>query len=197
MASSAASLREILETRLSRLVVEIEGLFENQLSSQVTAELEQRVARISAAVMERARGEVADQLNQGARRIRQAPDAEQLAATLVEAASLFASGAALFYVTESAARGGPVRGLPEAQIEAFRNLEIPLSSAAALAQAVRSRDPVATVTSHAELSADLAAVAGHTAEGRAFIYPVVVAERVLALLYAWGNVQGSALELFT
>jgi len=194
---SVPSLREILEGRLSRLVTELEGLFDHQLSTQVAAELEQQVTRISAAALDRARGEVADQLNQSARRIRQAGNAEQLCATLIEAAGAFASGAALFRVTGSRVYGERVYGMPAEKAEEFRRLEVPLSAAAALAEAVQSRDPVTTVTTPAEVSAELAAIAGHAADGRASIYPVVTGECVPALVYAWGRVQGPALELFT
>jgi hypothetical protein len=192
-----SSLREILEGRLARLVTELEGLFDHQLATQLAAELEQQVARISAAALDRARSEVADQLNQSARRIRQAADPEQLGATLIEAAGAFASGAALFRVSSSEVHGERVYGLPAEKAEEFERLEIPLASAAALAQAIQSRDPVTTVTTPAEVSADLAAIAGHAADGRASIYPVVTGDRVPALVYAWGSVQGPALELFT
>jgi hypothetical protein len=163
----------------------------------VEAEVEQRATRISAEAREHARGEVADQLNQAARRIRQAPDLGQLGAMLLEAASPFASSAALFRVSGSTAHGERIYGVPADRAEAFRRLEIPLPSAAALAEAVKSRDPVATITTPAEVSAALLGIAGHPADGRAFIYPVVAGERVPALLYAWGSVQGAALELFT
>ena len=192
-----SSVREILEGRLSQVMVELENLYDTQLSSQVEAEVEQRALRISAEAREHARGEVADQLNQAARRIRQAPDVGQLGAMLLEAASPFASGAALFRVTGAAVHGERIYGVPADRAEAFRQLEIPLPSAPALAQAVKSRDPVATITTPAEVSAALLGIAGHADNGRAFIYPVVAGERVPALLYAWGSVQGAALELFT
>ncbi len=195
--ASVSSLRELLESRLSRLVTELEAVFDKQLAIQVTGELEQQMARISAAARERARAEVSDQLNQAARRIRQARDAEQLGATLLEAASAFASGAALFRVSGEALQGERVQGWPAEKAEAFGKLRIPLASAAALAEAIRSRDPVTTATTPAEVSAELAALAEHAVDGRAYIYPVVVGERVPALVYAWGNVQGPALELFT
>src|SRR5262249_44163780 len=40
-------------------------------------------------------------------------------------------------------------------------------------------------------------LAEHRADGRVSIFPVVARERALALLYAWGTVQGSALELLS
>jgi hypothetical protein len=88
-----------------------------------------------------------------------------------------------------------MRGVPEDRARAFRGLEIPLGSATALAEAAESADPVATVTAASEVSTEVAVFAGHGEDGRAFIYPLVVRGRTQGLLYCWGAVQGSALEL--
>jgi hypothetical protein len=136
-------------------------------------------------------------LNQAVRRIHQAADRDQLGATLLDAAGAFASGAAGFRITGEAAKGERIRGVPEEAAEAFLKLEIPLSSAAALAGAVESRDPVIAATGPREVSQKLANLLGHPPDGRASIFPVVVRDRVPALLYAWGSVQGSAVELLT
>jgi hypothetical protein len=74
-------------------------------------------------------------------------------------------------------------------------LEIPIASAAALASAIESRDPVTALTAPGEVSAELIKLFDHPATGRVFLYPLVVRERVPALIYAWGSVQGSAIEL--
>jgi hypothetical protein len=79
----------------------------------------------------------------------------------------------------------------------FLALEIPLASAAALAGAVESRDPVTAVTAPAEVSSELCELFQHPSDGRVSIYPVVVRDQVQALIYAWGIVQGSAIELLT
>lgn len=170
-------LRQILETRISQLSVEMEGLF--------------------AEARERGRRESADQLNQAVRRIRQAPDVEELGATLLDTSVVFCTGAALFCIEERVARGERIRGLPPEVEEAFRSLQIPLSSAAALGGAVDSRDPVIATSTPGEVSATMVKLAGHRADGRVSIFPVVVREEVRALVYAWGNVQGSALELLS
>jgi hypothetical protein len=174
---SASSLHQILEGRLSQLSLEVDGLF--------------------AEARDRARREFADQLNQAVRRIRQAADPGELGATLLDAAGAMASGAAWFRITGEDARGERIRGVPEEAAEAFRTLEIPLSSAAALASAVESRDPVIAATTPREVSEDLAKLLGHSPEGRASIFPLVLRDRVPALLYAWGSVQGPAVELLT
>jgi len=178
MASAAptSSLRQILEGQLSLLSGEMERLF-----------LEARG---------RARDELADQLNQGVRRIRQASTPEELLATLLDAASGFAGGAAVFRIDGEVARGQRIRGVPEDVAQVFGDFEVPLASAAALAGAVESRDPVIAATTGTEVSGEMAGLAPHGAEDRASIFPLVVENRVPALLYAWGDVQGAALELF-
>jgi hypothetical protein len=174
---STSPLRQVLEGRLSQLSIEVDGLF--------------------AEARERARREFADQLNQGARRILQAADEDELGATLLDAAGGLASGVAWFRIGGEIARGERIRGVPEEAAEVFHALEIPLESAAALAGAVESRDAVIAATTPREVSDDLAQLLGHAPEGRASIFPVVVWGRVPALLYAWGAVQGPAIELLT
>jgi hypothetical protein len=178
MASAAPTspLRQILEGQLSLLSVEMERLFQEARG--------------------RAQGEMADQFNQAVRRIRRASTQEELLATLLDAASGFANGVAIFRIHGEVARGERIRGVPEDIAEVFADFEIPLASAAALAGAVESRDPVIAATTGAEVSGEMAGLASHGQEDRASIFPLVVENRVPALLYAWGDVQGAALELF-
>ncbi|HLK51383.1 MAG TPA: hypothetical protein VKT49_24745 [Bryobacteraceae bacterium] len=197
MAASAPTppLREILEERLSHLLVELEGLYDAQLSTQLEQRLGPVVEKASTEAHDRARRDFADQMNQGARRIRQAVDVADLMATVLDATAPFAEGSAIFLVANGVARGERMRGVPDERARAFRGLEITLTSAAALGEAAESGDPVATATAPAEVSTELMVFAGHAEEGRAFIYPLVVRGRTQALLYAWGSVEGSALEL--
>lgn len=194
-------VRQILEDRLSKLAVELEGLFEAQLSAQVSAEVQQQVdavtAQVSADARDRARVEFADFLNQAVRRMRQSPDLGELGATLVELAGVFATGAVLLSVRHSIAHGEHARGVPIERAEAVGQLEIPLSSAAALAEAIETRDPVTTITAAAEVSEQLARFAGQTDDGRLVVYPIVSGARIPALLCVWGAAPGSALELLT
>jgi hypothetical protein len=169
-------LRQILEGQLSQLSGEMERLFQEARG--------------------RARGELAEQLNQAVRRIRQASTPRELLATLLDAACGFAGGAAVFRIDGEIARGVRIRGVPEDVAEVFGDFEIPLASAAALAGAVETRDPVVAATTGPQVSGEMAGLASRGAEDRASIFPLVVENRVPALLYAWGDVQGAALELF-
>jgi hypothetical protein len=166
MAGAPIPFRQILENRLSQLAAETEMLF--------------------ADARERARAELADQLNQAARRMFQAARAEELASTLAAAAAPFASTTLVFRVEGDTARSN--------------RIELPLSSAAALSSAVQSGDPVIAATTPGEVSAALVDLLGHSPEDRAHIYPLVCAvanPTVPAVLYASGAVQGPALELLT
>lgn len=161
--------------------------------SQLSAEAENLLAESR----EGARREFADQLNQAVRLLRIAPDAPEISATLLDAAAQFCGGAALFRIAGEMAQAERVRGVTESVADAFAGMEISLSEAAALAGAVASRDPVTAVTTPGEVSVPLWKLFEHPADGRVSIYPVVVRDRVQALIYAWGQVQGSAIELLT
>ncbi|MBZ5726837.1 MAG: hypothetical protein LAP87_17805 [Acidobacteriia bacterium] len=178
MCSSAppsSLLRQVLDDRFSQTAGEVERLFGEACLAT--------------------RSEYAGRLNQAVRRMRLADSAEELGATLLDAAAAFSGNAALFRVEGETVRGEGIRGVPEQAAEAFRTLAIPLPAAAALAHAVESRDPVVAITTAAEVSAEMMDVAGHSAEGRVSVFPVVAADRVVALVYAWGDVQTSAVEL--
>lgn len=166
-------LRQMLEGQLSQLSSEVERLFDEARG--------------------RARRELADQLNLAVRRIRQSHSVEELAETLADAAISFATGAAILRIADDAAHGEAIRGVAAEETAAFTSLEIPL--APALATAVESRDPVIAVTTAAEVSERLVSLASHSPDGRAYIYPLVVRDRVPALLYCWGSAQGAALEM--
>lgn len=165
----------MLEGQLSQLSTEVERLFDEARG--------------------RARRELADQLNQAVRRIRQAGSHDELAATLLDAAMSFAGGAAVFTIAEGVAQGDKIRGVAAEEADGFTSLEIPLSAAPALASAVATRDPVIAATTVGEVSARLITIASHTADGRAYIYPLVVEDGVPALLYCWGPVHGAVIEL--
>jgi hypothetical protein len=157
------------------------------------------VDRLTAEARARALSDGASQLNQIARRIRQATSREELYVTLVDAAASFASGAALLVVEGECARAVKVRGLDEARAQALC-APIPLAEALALADAAQHREPVIASASVSQVSAPLAAAAGDTPEARVAIVPIVekpATEKVPApaLLCAWGSFEMAALEL--
>ena len=165
----------MLEGQLSRLSSEVERLFDEART--------------------RARRELADQLNQSVRRLRHAGSLDELAATLVDAAAAFCSGAALFRIDGVVAKGEKIRGVPPQAALAFAAFEVPLAAAPALGGAIESHDPVVTATSASQVSEGLMSLVGHPADGRAFLFPLIVKKNVPGLLYCWGPVQVPALEM--
>ena len=179
MASSAptSALRLLFENRLSQLSTEVESLF--------------------AETRDRARRDFAEQINQAVRRLRTAPDSEELAATLVDAAGLFASSVAFLRIDGDVARGERIRGVAPEAAERFPGLAVPLASAAALAGAVETRDPVTAVPSETEISTTLTGIFEHSSDGRVTILPILVRDVVRALLYTSGSLQPAAIETLT
>jgi DNA gyrase/topoisomerase IV subunit B len=177
MASSAPSsaLRRLLEDRISQLATEAEGILTEARDQE--------------------RRKATEQLNQLVRRMRQSADSEELAAALVDAVSSFAAGVAFFRLEGDAARGERIRGVAQATTDSFPGLRVSLASAAALAGAVQSRDPVTALATPAEVSAELAALAGHSPEERVTIVPLLVRDDVRALVYTWGGAQIAAIEM--
>lgn len=176
MATSAPTpLRQVLEERVKQLVADTENLF--------------------AESRERARRDMADQLNQAVRRIRQTTNLEDLAATLVDVTSPFCGSAALFGASGDFFQAERIRGVSEGVAREFQSLEIAMRSAPALASALESRDPVVTAATGGEVSPEVVKLFDHSPVSRASIYPLVARDRVPALLYVWGTVQGAAVEL--
>jgi hypothetical protein len=142
---------------------------------------------ICAETRNHARNELAAQLNQAVRRIRQARTREELAETAADTASAFAAGAAWFRIEDGAARSEKLE------------LTVPLTDAAALQGAVETREPVIALASGSEVSKQLVERFSHTTESRASVYPILTADKPAALLYTWtgagASAQHSALEL--
>jgi len=158
-----AGPRQLLEGRFEQISAELEALF-----------VESR---------ELARREFAEQLNQAVRRLRLARDADELCATLSDAAGRYAAGALLFRIEDGVARNA--------------RIDVPLSGAPALAAATEMSDPLVALPTAAELSAPLVEMLGHDDSARAHLFPVTVEDKALALVYAWGPVQSAAIELLT
>ena len=177
LGAPTSQLRLLLEDRFSHVSKEIENLFTES--------------------RHQARRELAEQLNQAVRRLRHCLEAEELVATLVDAAGAFAAGAALFRVEDGVARGERIRGVTEEIADRFVSVEVPLGNAAALAGAVESRDPVIAASTPSQVSQPLMDFFGHESEGRVSIYPIVVRDQVTALVYAWGTVNGPIVEMLS
>jgi pyruvate/2-oxoglutarate dehydrogenase complex dihydrolipoamide acyltransferase (E2) component len=153
--------RQLLEQRIPEISTELEVLFEGARDD--------------------ARREQAEQLNQAVRRLRIAPDASELCATLADAAARLSNGAILFRISEGTASSD--------------RIQVPLADAPALAAAAESQDPLIAAASPGEVSAPLVELLAHTPDTRVSIFPVMAGEKIAALVYCWGTVQVAAMEL--
>jgi hypothetical protein len=123
-----------------------------------------------------ARREITNELNQRLRRLRQyAQEGEWISATL-DSAGYFAQQAAIFEV-----KSGSLVLRGQLKLDLPADFSFPLSSAAAFASAVETKDPVVALRSPSEVGAQLSV--GSSRE-RAHIIPLANSGRVAAVLFA-------------
>ncbi|MEZ5352021.1 MAG: hypothetical protein R2762_05240 [Bryobacteraceae bacterium] len=190
-------LRSGWEENISRLLEERFA----ELSERFSGEVETAVQERLRGEVERLRGQdrretarrLSEHLNTGARRIRQAGKQEEWSGALVDAAAGLSRRAAVFTVQGEALR------LERSSFDA-PPVEIPFGRAPALAEAVRSREPVVAAATPGEISPELVDAGGPECGPRVFLFPIFGAGKTVALLYAEGSadvVNVDALELLS
>ena len=144
-----------------------------------------------------------EEMNQMMRRLQQCKSTDEIGAWLVDSTASFASQAALFEITPTTLRGVRSRGFP-VELDRFEELEIPLDRAPAFAQSAQERDTVVAIGSPGEVSPEVVAALGHAPDEKVYLYPVVIEQKTVAVLYATAGgaagrqfVDGAALELLT
>ena len=166
-----------------------------QLIGQVEVQMDEAVA----AAGYRSRRAASEALNQLMRRLRQCRSAEDVARWLVDSTASFCGQAALFEVIEKRVRGVRSRGFPMAPAASIEELEAPLDLAPAFAHAVLDRDTVIALGSPTEVSPQVVATLAHAPTDKVYLYPIVIQERAVAILYAAAGdsetVDGAGLEL--
>lgn len=138
-----------------------------------------------------ARGQLTRELNQLLRRLRQYRTEAEWVSALLDGASQFTDEAAVFSLKD-----GVMLLCGQVDCGLADGLSLPVSSAAAFASALESREPVMALRTPGEVSEALSA----PAQGqRAYILPISNGDRVVALLYAADSekTDGNALELIT
>jgi hypothetical protein len=139
---------------------------------------------------EAARGQLAEWLNQGLRRLRSAATVPETVALAVELAGSCSDRSGLFLFREDGlAEAGALRSLGEPPLVVDSN------HAAAFRCAVETKDPVVAVGTPGEVSRELAdRLASETPE-RVFLFPLAMGTGVKGILLATGNTQPAVLEL--
>ena len=187
------SVDQIFEERFS----EVEARLRQGFDEAITAQTERRVAEATATAKAQARQEMTSTLNQAVRQLKSAESRDVWIRTLLEASTPFCARAALFLLTRRGLKFEGARGAEPPSGSAAG--EIPLSSAPAFGTAIESRDTVIAAGTPRELSQTVTALLGGSPAARVYLFPVVLRQAVVAILYAEpgesGTVDVSALEL--
>ncbi|MDX2149420.1 MAG: hypothetical protein SFV54_01700 [Bryobacteraceae bacterium] len=143
-----------------------------------------------------ARRELSESLNQNLRRLGQCEDGPSWTSALLDATRDFCEHAAVFSIAGDQLRCEGVR-VPEGHAgRELLGLQEPLGAAPAFAAVADSKDVSIAARTAGELSEALASAFGP--DGRAYLFPVVSRQTVVAVLYAQGDeppVDANGLEL--
>jgi hypothetical protein len=186
------------------------SVFVDEVSSRLVSELEEAVGAVAAAERDKAdrqaesaRRITAEALNQALRRMRQAASQSAVLELLADGTAPWADTVVVLSLGNNQARALAVRTLNAAADGIIDGL-IDVDAAGAIRSAVDSKDPLVALASPAEISPALAAVFRQTGPGdapseppRAYLFPVVVRQNVVAMLIASGGVTPAPLEVLS
>ncbi len=136
--------------------------------------------------------ELSERVNQSARRLHQAETLEQWRSALLDGAMPFSQVAMVFRIQGKTAILETSRGVETGEFE------VDLQSAPALENAVESKDTVVAVRTSSEFSETIANLIPETMGAKVYLFPIVVQEKVVAILYTEPGeaaLEPSALEL--
>jgi hypothetical protein len=196
-----ATWRRVCEEYFSRLIEDLEQQVESEVESRVTAAIDAAVRGAIADAASESRRALAEELNQAVRRLRQAANADDLYAVLLDVTVPFCEQAAIFSIHERVAHAERMRRPSEVHsgengaAPSLPALEFPVSEAAAFSTAIDTRDPVIAMSTPAEVSGPLVALFGHMPDERVYLFPLHGGSEVTALFYAAGHLQPPPLEL--
>lgn len=144
----------------------------------------------------------AEALNLAVRRIRRASSITATGAALLETAGAYCGRAALMVHKAGSLSGWRTSGFGSGNngfAESWARFQVAVSDAPALAQAVETRDAVVSRSLPDHLSPALVALFGTPPEEKAYLFPLSLRQKVVAILYADAvgaeQVQPAALEL--
>ncbi len=202
-AAPTATWRRVCEEYFSRLIEDLEQQVESEVESRVTAAIDAAIRGAVSDAVGESRRALAEELNQAVRRLRQAANADDLYAILLDVTLPFCEQAAVFSIHEKVAHAERMR-LPSdvhsgenGAAESLPALQFPVSDAAAFSTAIDTRDPVIAMSTPAEVSSPLVLLFGHKPEERVYLFPLHAGATVTGLFYATGNVQAPLLELLS
>jgi hypothetical protein len=203
-----AELQAGWEHHIERVVAErfaeLRARLEQELSSAVEARLNAEVAAAAAEAQATERQRVHESCNQLARSLRQAEREDEVYSHLLNGAAALGVRALLLEVSGS---GDTLKGVRTVNwwentpgAHDLGQLQLATAGAPALAHVIEGQDTVVTLPAASELSNAFAAMFPETAGGRVYLFPVMVARKVAAILCAAaeeGKVDVAGLELAT
>ena len=177
---------------VARAVAAERERLENEAARAVAAErerLENEAARVSGETRRR----LAESLNQRLRRIRQTSTEHEALQLLLEESTAWAQRAVVLLIENNQARVAASR--PALHEDDAVGAPIELSTAAAIASCVESRDPVVALGAPAEVSPVLASALRLSPDDKAYLFPVAARQRTVAVMIACGGVTPAPIEL--
>ncbi len=200
-AAPTATWRRVCEEYFSRLIEDLEQGVESEVESRVTVAMGAAVRGAVTDAISESRRALAEELNQAVRRLRQAGDRDDLYSILLDVTAPFCEQAVVFSIHEKSAHAERMRR--PAQVSAGEGgtgaslpaLTFSITSAAAFATVIDTRDPVVAMSTPAEVSSDLVALFGHKPEERIYLFPLAAGGAVAGIFYAGSRVQAPPLEM--
>ncbi|MBI1896149.1 MAG: hypothetical protein HYZ57_10680 [Acidobacteria bacterium] len=184
-------LDRVVRDRFAAIELRLHEDFDRAVEAGIAERMERAIELARAA----ARREFAGQLNQTARRLKQAEGRDAWIRTLLEACGDFCTRAALFGVSSATLTLEMGFGFDLQQVT---QSDFPLEAAPAFAGAVDSKDTIVAMGSPRELSSGIAAALGYPTNTKVYLFPLAPAGAVVAILYAESGeipVDVAALEL--
>jgi hypothetical protein len=176
----ALTWREVVDQHHSALIDEISVRLDSEVRDAVAAALAQAGVE-AAAELKRAREEArrsqVEWLNQFLRRLR-ATGGERVLDLLAEGCASYAGKLVVLVFESNQARSAAVVGLAEPP------LSFEIQSAPAVVAAIDSRDPMVALATEAEISPVLARAFSPAPDHKAYLFPVVARQTVVAMLVA-------------
>lgn len=164
-----------------------------QVLSHVREEARLRAETAAAHAAEETRRRLSESLNQTLRRIRQTTAEHESLQLLLEDSAPWAERAVVLLIENNQATVAAWRGVSPDPEE--DGAAIPLDAAAAIASCAESRDPVVSLAADGEISPELAAALGGEESGKVYLFPVTARLKTVAMLIAAGAVTPAPIEL--
>ncbi|MGH9630656.1 MAG: hypothetical protein ACRD7E_20275 [Bryobacteraceae bacterium] len=190
-----AGWREQIEHIFEGRFAEIQGRMNAEFDRVVSESSRERAEKVAGLARSSARRELTEHLNQAARRLKQAENRDVWIRTLLDTTRDFCGRAVLFAVAANTVKFEGATGIAPGGWP-----EVPLSSSPAFENVVEMKDTVVALGTRKELSDGIADVLGEAPDKKIYLFPLVVRQEVVAVLYAEPGEEPpdvSALELLT